>query len=223
MFKMCYEDLKKEKPKMKYIQNKVDEIQKALEYGLYECALTLAMTLPDICAKVAFKDDQHFYKEGKWLVGESYKQWFEDYVSIYFNNDFPIQNENIKYGFTGEYLKFTSEYCYHLRCFLLHEGNIEGIAFEKKADGVIYLFGLTELSACKSEQLYSNGKLASKGIEINIRELCNGIISGVERFYMKVDSDKFEKYELKINRFNNQYDLFSRIKAKDLDFKNNKK
>lgn len=221
MLTMCYENLGK-KIKMDYIQNKIDEVNKALCQGLYECALTLTMTLPDICAKVAYKNNKKFYDEkGCWLTAKSYKQWFQNYVFNYFNNDSIMLNENKKYGFSGEHLKFTAEYCYHLRCALLHEGNIEDIAFKKNSDGIIYLFGLTELSTCMLEQVYSNKKVAVKGIEINIKELCYKIIMGVEKFYMEVDPKRFKKYEFKIHRFDNSLDLFSRIKSEDLDINNN--
>lgn len=214
----------KNKQEMKYIQNKVDEIYKALEYKMYECALTLTMVLPDICARIAYKDSPRFKtKEGNWRVGEAYREWFKDYVFSYFNHDFLMPQKNLEYGFIGKYYEFTPKYCYHLRCYLLHEGNIEDMTYKEKSDGIIYVFGLTESSTCKLETLYPNGKIAAKGIEINISELCNKIIAGVEKFYAEVDSSEFQKYEFKIHRFNNNYDLFSRIKATGLDFENNKK
>ena len=55
--------------------NKISEIRKALKLELYNCALALALTLPDVCGKVEFPNAG---------VSKRYKEWFDKYAQSYF-------------------------------------------------------------------------------------------------------------------------------------------
>ena len=86
--------------------DKINDIRKALEVKAYLSALSLALTLPDICGKLECPDEQK--------VGVRYSKWFDNYVSNWFNPP----NED-------RFPQFTGELCYKLRCAFLHAGNTE--------------------------------------------------------------------------------------------------
>lgn len=49
----------------------VEEMNKALENNLYLAALSLVLTLPDICGKAAYTNKR---------TGDRYRDWFDEYV-----------------------------------------------------------------------------------------------------------------------------------------------
>lgn len=83
----------------------IDEIRFWLKHNKLRVALGMALTLPDICSKVEFKDA----KEMKY----KYIKWCE----LYLNNE----------GFvtTGSDKVIDPKVCYKLRCAYLHSGNAE--------------------------------------------------------------------------------------------------
>ena len=82
----------------------VQDIQKALDNNLYFVALNSALTLPDICGKVAFPE-----KRNK----ERYILWYDEEIGKYEKN--PKDTENMPY--------LSGNVIYNLRCSILHEGN----------------------------------------------------------------------------------------------------
>ena len=83
---------------------KIDEIYRAMENNCYHCALALCLTLPDICAKIAYPEISK--------LGEAYELWFNKNVlqSYHFPNGSEIIN---------------GKTCYLLRCAFLHSGNFD--------------------------------------------------------------------------------------------------
>ena len=49
----------------------IDEINRALSYDLYFSALSLALTLPDICGKAEYPDKKSTSR---------YKLWYDEYI-----------------------------------------------------------------------------------------------------------------------------------------------
>ena len=56
------------------IKRIVDDINKALENNAYFAALSLALTLPDVCGKAEYPNDG---------TGKRYKKWYDEYVGKY--------------------------------------------------------------------------------------------------------------------------------------------
>ena len=54
------------------ILDRVAEVERAVNAGLYQAALALALTLPDICGEV---------ESPKAKTGERYRTWFDNHVS----------------------------------------------------------------------------------------------------------------------------------------------
>lgn len=75
----------------------LEEIDKALDAGLYYLAIAMALTIPDICAALESPS-------GK-TSGPKYKAWY---------------NANL----AGIYPNITDEDCYSLRCGVLHQGRL---------------------------------------------------------------------------------------------------
>lgn len=104
------------------LSDRLSEIQKALDCKLYQSALSLALTVPDICGQINYP---HLKK-----TGERYKKWFDNYVK----NDY-IYNPEYSQDYTaftdGKYY-FDGAACYALRCAFLHSGDdkVENTVFK---------------------------------------------------------------------------------------------
>lgn len=81
----------------------VSDIRVCLDSGAYIAALTLALTIPDICGKAEFQD----YSRGK----RRYISWYNRYFHF-----LPAEGHEALPNMTGEVV-------YDLRCQLLHTGN----------------------------------------------------------------------------------------------------
>lgn len=88
------------------IEKIINECEQALEYELYLAALTLALTLPDICAKAEYPTLRN---------KERYVNWCKKHIEPYEKSP----NDDMPY-LSGEVL-------YSLRCSMLHQGtpNVE--------------------------------------------------------------------------------------------------
>lgn len=83
----------------------INEVDKALEQGLYYCALSMALALPDICGKVKYPQERQ---------SQRYQKWFNDYVTF-----IPNQVSH------GEPISFNGFACWQLRCSFLHSGDFD--------------------------------------------------------------------------------------------------
>lgn len=157
--------------------NKIEDIEKALEAKAYLSALALALTLPDICGKIAYPDP-------KIGVGQRYTTWFDEYIT----DDSPNEIAN--------YPIFDGEKCYKLRCAFLHEGSIKGITdvdkFELCINGCSS-FGLITRSFGENEETPFHS------IKLEINQVCLRICSAAKEFYDKYeDKSIFEDQNITI-------------------------
>jgi hypothetical protein len=58
---------------MNAFENKIQSIREAYKNGLYEPALALALTLPDICGAIKYRSDE---------VGDRYIKWSNDHIFL---------------------------------------------------------------------------------------------------------------------------------------------
>lgn len=145
----------------------IKEIKYALKTKHYISALTLALTLPDICSQIEIK----YEKE----TGVRYKKWLDKHI----DKDlfiFPIS------GFEDNTID--SEKIYSLRCHVLHSGNTN---IEENKNININKFILLKPdnnpSGYKYEESYDkNGNLV-KTSYIRVDYLCNIICDAAENFY----------------------------------------
>ena len=103
------------------MKSKIIEIRKCLDAELYQTALALALTLPDVCGQIEYPSLSS--------VGKRYEKWVETYI------DKDEMGNNLEYWKTipvdesvtgGErFPVFTAKNLYELRCSFLHSGNEE--------------------------------------------------------------------------------------------------
>lgn len=167
------------------ISRLIQDVNKALDAEAYMAALSLVLTLPDICAKAEYGDSL----KNK----ERYIKWFDEYIGQY-------EKPPVKSGAT-EMPYLSGEVVYQLRCSVLHQGtpNIDNskikdetcqidhftLVIERKKPFDIYVD-----SASISSMMYQEQSRPVRSYEVNIRRLCL-IITSVTEGYYKENKDKF--------------------------------
>lgn len=175
------------------IEKLVADINKALENNAYVSALSLALTLPDICGKAKYPNKK---------VGERYIEWYDEYVGRY------EQNPNRQ--FDKEKTPYLSgEVVYSLRNSMLHQGtpNIDNskindstnkidkftLIIEKKNEFDIYA---DSSSVCTS---YAGNDYTgtTRTYEVNIRRLCL-ILTLCARGYYRENKEQFNFFNFTV-------------------------
>lgn len=90
------------------LSGRVEDMRRAFEADAFFSALSLALSLPDICGKRMHPD-----------LGsrDRYSRWFDRYVAHNYEDGHPAEGSCDRRS-----LFFNGEDCYQLRCVLLHEG-----------------------------------------------------------------------------------------------------
>ena len=174
------------------INNLIADLNKALDNNCFLSALSLALTLPDICGKAKFPNEKSTKKR--------YIDWYDDYVGKY--EQCP--------GYEGRMPYLSGEVVYNLRCSFLHQGNpnLEKekikedcckidrfiLETENKKDFNI----LTDLSSL-SESFCGNDKIGetNRTYIVNVRRLCF-IISANAKAYYNDNKDLFNFFNFSI-------------------------
>ena len=171
----------------------VQDIDIALESGAYLSAMSLALTLPDICSSVAFPNE----KSNK----ERYIKWYDE--NIGYLEKGPDNENNAPY--------LSGEVVYQLRCSFLHQGtlNIDKnkikeercqidrfvLCIENKNDLDIYTDGATIMQEIDFREYH-----------INVQRLCF-IIKYFCNKYFEKNRDKFKKLNYPVIYTNNLNNL----------------
>lgn len=160
----------------------IEEIQKSLKQENYLAALTMALTLPDICGKAA---------EPSLGTGARYKKWYKDNVVLHEKTSDPHEADMPYYGADMPYL--SEEVIYQLRNSMLHQGNpnvdAKSIREEQcKIDEFIlfvdepYDSGLSVVSYEK-ELNEKELKITNRKLEVNLVLTCNRICNAAKEYY----------------------------------------
>lgn len=170
----------------------IEEIQKSLKQENYLAALTMALTLPDICGKAA---------EPSLGTGARYKKWYKDNVVLHEKTSDPHEADMPYCGADMPYL--SEEVIYQLRNSMLHQGNpnvdAKSIREERcKIDEFIlfvdepYDSGLSVVSYEKElNEKKLNGKelnekklkITNRKLEVNLVLTCNRICNAAKEYY----------------------------------------
>jgi len=132
----------------------ISALRQAVAAGNYEAALFMALTLPDICARVESED-------GK-TSGARYKAWFDRFLATKYRR--PVGGVEHTFLSSGD--------CYALRCALLHEGSTE--ISSQRARDVLGHFQFT-ISSRNSVHLNQEGATLQIDIAIFCEEICEGV------------------------------------------------
>ena len=148
----------------------IREIKVCLKNGCYMAALTIALTLPDICGKAQYPDEKSTKKR--------YVKWFDEYIK---------QCGIFPDNYSSDIPYLSSELIYSLRCSVLHEGN-PGIDKEKSNIDYFELIWRERESASSTiffvETVHNDdGSDKCKKYSINLRYLCNLIYKATENYY----------------------------------------
>ena len=90
------------------MEKRIQEARNCIDNSLYEAALALALTLPDICGQVEYPALKK--------VGERYTKWIDDFVDSKGLYD-PL------FDAVGGFEHLESQDIYKLRCAFLHSGD----------------------------------------------------------------------------------------------------
>lgn len=174
------------------IERIIDDINKALDAEAYMAALSLVLTLPDICAKAEYGDSLH--------NKERYIKWYDENIGQYEKAPTEPGETEMPY--------LSGEVVYQLRCSMLHQGtpnvdkdNIKNeqcqidhftLAIEKKKPFDIYLDSSSVLN-------WINPKSSKpcRTYRVNIRRLCL-IITRTTKGYYNNNKDKFDFFNYDI-------------------------
>lgn len=159
--------------------NKIAEIKCALNMNLYNCAIAVSLTLPDICGKAKYPQA---------LTAKRYKAWFDEHAKKYFTiiaTKLPEETEI-------EYIWLTSDECYALRCAVLHAGNykVTNIDLAK-----IYIHAHKRNGSNYSKIIRDN-----KYADWDVIALCENLCKAAEEYYDSTDNkERFDLDEVRID------------------------
>lgn len=187
----------------------IDDINKALDAEAYMAALSLVLTLPDICAKAEYGDSLH--------NKERYIKWYDENIGRY--EKAPIEPSEAEMPY------LSGEVVYQLRCSMLHQGtpnidkkNIKNepcqidhftLVIEKKKPFDIY----TDCSSVSSRTSQNSSK-PYRSYRVNIRRLCL-IITLTAKGYHNKNKDKFDFFNYDILDWDAEMEKIGRCLCND--------
>lgn len=159
------------------LEQRIEEVKRCLDCKMWQAALALALTIPDICGQIKFRNLKKINANGKEInasIGDKYNKWFHEYVESYFADDKGWDQE----GFAVNPY-FTGDMCYQLRCAFLHSGED---AANKKNNKIKYQFSL-RINACDAIHMKTERENEIDSVIVDISNLCNYICKGALQFY----------------------------------------
>ena len=161
---------------------KINEIRTALDAQLYNCALALALTLPDICAKV------EYHNRPNWRKGKKYQEWFDNYAK----QKFTYRTTRVPSNETIYVTTMDGETCWALRCAVLHAGNYN-VSSKSKYEKI-------GIHAHRADGLcFEHEVVDGKRIEVDVTLFCRNICVAAETYYQSIkDKRLFEIDEVRI-------------------------
>ena len=168
----------------------IEEINTALSHNLYFAALSLALTLPDICGKAEYPSAGVTFR---------YISWYNEYIGQYEQCPCDACKEVQSPYLSGEII-------YNLRNSFLHQG-APNIDSSKIKDSANKLDEFTLVLEKKNEfDIYSDassivssndGTVPRRSYRVNVRRLCQIITLSAKGYYHK-NRDKFDFLNYKI-------------------------
>ena len=145
----------------------VTEIKKSLSNKLYFPALSLALTIPDICGSVEFPNKQ---------IYERYIGWYDKYIGKYLKEI----SENVP----GDRPYLSGEIVYNLRNTFLHNGR-PGVDVKKIKDenNQIKKFLLFVGDSRGMQEIAISSKDLGKALIIDITYLCDLLCDSATEYY----------------------------------------
>ena len=165
---------------------RIDDIEFCLEQEHYMAALSLALTLPDICGKAEFPSDS---------TTSRYIKWFNQFMTQYKNSS-SLNSADMPY--------LSGEMVYNLRNEFLHAGNpnIKKKDIKEEQCKVDKFELLIEKSFTGDTSMVSYGKnlsVVDRGYTVNVYLLCTRLCRVAKEYYLN-NKEKFNFFNYKIKR-----------------------
>lgn len=164
----------------------IEDVNKALDAESYFSALSLVLTLPDICGKAKFPNEKS--------VGKRYVEWFDEYVGKYEQCPCEFCEENPMPYLSGEVV-------YNLRNSLLHQGtpNIDIHKIKNERNKIdqfqIIIQPKNEFNLYSDSSSIMNGE--HRTYRVNLRRLCL-IVCSCAKAYFEDNESKFDFFNYSI-------------------------
>lgn len=178
--------------------NRIDEIQQAMKNNMWQSALALSLTIPDICGQIEFSDLVQRRKDGTEtrLVGQQYKAWFKKHVEPYF-----LVNLSTYENVIEDKSCFTAEMCWQLRNAFLHQGS-DIVKPNSEKENFNFELQPSNYGSARTFCFSVDCSEFSKVVQIGIQNLCTLLCDCGKNFYSSWDNkEDFEdkKCVLKIS------------------------
>lgn len=152
----------------------IDATRQAVGQENWYAALSLALTMPDICGLIAFPA----------LKGKSKQRvvdWFDKYLA-----------EQYRAGFMRSIQSMAGGDFYALRCAYLHQGEFQ--VGEQSARDILNRFHLTapgpgSMHNNLSGEMDAQGKITNAVLQLSVDKFCEEICVAVEAWLADVDGD----------------------------------
>lgn len=197
------------------VERIVSEIKTCLENGCYIAALTMALTLPDICGRAEFGEQVK--------TGKRYGDWYTEHLGQ-FEKSLSISNGDQEGLADKPYL--SGEMVYALRCSLLHSGEPE-VDGDKMTEEQNKLNRFSFVIPKKNQwnaygsstaiNYNQDGSVAFRAFEVDIPYICN-TLSYVAGKYYSENKEKFNFFRYNIIDRRNEAPRPPREPQYELDF-----
>ncbi len=162
----------------------VSEINKTLDSNFYLAALSLALTLPDICGKAEYPSES---------VTKRYIKWYNEHVGVY-------EQPTSKYDEDMPYL--SGEVIYNLRNSFLHQGTpniakneIKDLKCRIDKFELICCDNYMGDTSCVSYSgAISDGNIVNRSYTMNVRLLCTRLCREALLYYNN-NREKFDFFD----------------------------
>lgn len=175
----------------KMIECYIEDIRECLKNKCYFAALSLTLTLPDICGMIEYPKESS--------VAKRYINWYDKYIGERLKKQRFAENESYISG----------EIIYNLRNQFLHQGNpnINSGKVKEEVNQIDnFILEVGDAATFYEEcVVFEFGKVSFRGIIINITYLCESICSNAELYHCN-NKDRFkDKFPLTFkDGYNNQ-------------------
>ncbi len=188
--------------------NIIDEVNKSLDNNLYFAALSLVLTIPDICGKAEYPNKG---------VGERYITWFDEHIGQY--EEAPNEEVDIKCP------HLSGEVVYSLRNSMLHQGtpNVNKDKIRKECNKIDRFVLIKEpknefdiyadSSSCSPDGWWMFQEGIKRSYHMSIRRLCF-LICGAAETYYENNREKFDFFDYILVDKGHEYDDIFSIKTK---------
>ena len=154
----------------------IKEIRSCLANNNLRCALGMALTLPDICAKVEYPEEEE--------TGKRYTKWCDEFLFNQGCLPTHVFENSIPSGQWQRIRVISSDLCYKLRCAFLHSGNLQ-LNQKKKDDYPVFEL---QISSSQENGVYTGRELRDKDnnlkeIRIDVRHLTKVLCNAAEEYY----------------------------------------